>query len=237
MTMDSSACSAQWVPALLQASDPLFPTGAYAHSMGLEQWAARCGYTSAEDLMGFFRNHAGPSLARLELPYLRKALEAVKFDDMQSLLVLDEELDAIKWASEIREASIAQGRGRLRLLNKLWADCEKIEGYAAAVRERKAYGHHLIISALQFEHLQVPRDAALMTYGYQSLANFVSASIKLLRISPESAQRALHAGLKELPQWVEQSGEIDADSIGWFSPAFDIDCARHATAFSRLFIS
>ncbi len=205
--------------------------------MGLEQWAARCGYTSAEDLMGFFRNHAGPSLARLELPYLRKALEAVTLDDMQSLRVLDEELDAIKWASEIREASIAQGRGRLRLLNKLWADCEKIEEYAAAVRERKAYGHHLIISALQFEHLQVPSDAALMAYGYQSLANFVSASIKLLRISPESAQRALHAGLKELPQWVEQSGEIDADSIGWFSPAFDIDCARHATAFSRLFIS
>ena len=90
---------------------------------------------------------------------------------------------------------------------------------------------------MQFEHLQVPKKAALMTYGYQSLANFVSASIKLLRISPESAQRALHAGLKELPQWVKQSGEMDADSIGWFAPAFDIDCARHATAFSRLFIS
>ena len=72
--MTEGAQSADWVPALLQVSDPLFPTGAYAHSMGLEQWADACGYQSGEDLSEFFREHAGPSLARLELPYLRYAL-------------------------------------------------------------------------------------------------------------------------------------------------------------------
>ena len=69
--MDEADQSAAWVPALLQVSDPLFPTGAYAHSMGLEQWAATCGYTSGDDLIKFFQQHAGPALARLELPYLR----------------------------------------------------------------------------------------------------------------------------------------------------------------------
>ena len=69
--MISDQQSAEWVPALLQISDPLFPTGAYAHSMGLEQWAATCENASGEDLEHFFKTHAGPSLARLELPYLR----------------------------------------------------------------------------------------------------------------------------------------------------------------------
>ena len=76
-----------------------------------------------------------------------------------------------------------------------------------------------------------------MTYGYQALANFVSASVKLLRISPEAAQKALHAGLDCLPGWVEQSRQVERAAAGWFAPAFDIACARHATAFSRLFIS
>ena len=92
--------------------------------MGLEQWALTCGYRSGEDLVGFFRSHVGPSLARMELPHLRYASEALSEDDLDAVLELESELDAWKWAREIREASMAQGRGRLRLLNKLWAGSE-----------------------------------------------------------------------------------------------------------------
>jgi urease accessory protein len=229
--------SADWVPALLQVSDPLFPTGAYAHSMGLEQWAATCRYSSGDDLVGFFREHAGPSLARLELPYLRYVREAIVAEDWAGILELDAEIDAWKWAAEIREASISQGRGRLRLLRKLWPNSAQIEMYSVAFASKQARGHQLVVAALQFELLGVPTAAALMTYGYQSLANFVSSSIKLLRISPESAQMALHTGLDLLPEWVADSQRIERDRAGWFAPAFDISSARHATAFSRLFIS
>lgn len=229
--------SADWVPALLQVSDPLFPTGAYAHSMGLEQWAGACGYRTAEDLIDFFRNHAGPSLARLELPYLRFARDQLAQDEMEELFALESEIDAWKWAAEIRQASIHQGRGRLRLLEKIWPGSAHMDTYANAYREGRVFGHHLVVSALQFELLGVPSDAALMAYGYQSLANYVSASVKLLRISPEAAQRALHAGLDDLPEWISLSKSVPRSEAGWFAPAFDINCARHATAFSRLFIS
>lgn len=235
--MDEVDQSAAWVPALLQVSDPLFPTGAYAHSMGLEQWAATCGYNSGDDLVKFFREHAGPALARLELPYLRFVREAIVDEDWVTVLDLDAEIDAWKWASEIREASISQGRGRLRLLKKLWKASPEIETYYTAFASGQARGHHLVVAALQFELLKVPNEAGLMTYGYQGLANFVSASIKLLRISPESAQQALASGLERLPYWVAASKEVERETAGWFAPAFDIASARHATAFSRLFIS
>lgn len=229
--------SAAWVSSLLQVSDPLFPTGAYAHSMGLEQWAATCGYSSGDDLIAFFKAHVGPSLARLELPYLRYVREAIVDEDWATVVELDSQIDAWKWASEIREASISQGRGRLRLLKKLWKVSPQIETYAAAFASGKMRGHHLVVTALQFELLKVPVEAGLMTYGYQNLANFVSASIKLLRISPEAAQFALRTGLEQLPEWVDASKQVDRESAGWFAPAFDIASARHATAFSRLFIS
>lgn len=235
--MDDSGQSVAWVPALLQVSDPLFPTGAYAHSMGLEQWAATCGYRNGDDLLQFFREHAGPALARLELPYLRMVREAIVADDWPAVLDLDAEIDAWKWASELREASISQGRGRLRLLKKLWTASPEIETYSAAFVSGRARGHHLVVAALQFELLKVPNEAGLMTYGYQSLANFVSASIKLLRISPESGQQVLAEGLAQLPRWVAASLEVDRETVGWLAPAFEIASARHATAFSRLFIS
>jgi len=226
-----------WVSLLLQVSDPLFPTGAYAHSMGLEQWAATCGYKGGDDLVAFFSEHAGPALARLELPYLRFIREALIANKWAEVFELDAEIDAWKWASELREASIAQGRGRLRLLRKLWPDSALIEKYAAAFTTGEVRGHHLVVTALQSELLAVPHEAALFSYGYQGLANFVSASIKLLRISPEAAQLALHAGLEKLPEWVASSKQVERESAGWFAPAFDISSARHATAFSRLFIS
>jgi urease accessory protein len=225
-----------WVTSLLQVSDPLFPTGAYAHSMGLEQWVITCGLKTGDDLIAFFMDHTGPALARLELPYLRFARTLLQNDDLSGLSELELEIDAWKWASEIREASITQGRGRLRLLNKLWQD-PRVEEYRNLLAEGQLFGHHLAVTALQFEILKVPDRAGLMAYGYQSLANYVSASIKLLRIGPESAQVALHTGLDHLPNWVDQSLTIVRDEAGWFAPAFDIACAQHATAFSRLFIS
>lgn len=235
--MDDREQSADWVPALLQISDPLFPTGAYAHSMGLEQWAATCALVDGNDLVKFFGEHAGPSLARLELPYLRYVTEALEQDDFDAVLELDNEIDAWKWSSEIREASIAQGRGRLRLLNKIWSGSEHIEMYSNAFAAGRARGHQIVVTALQFERLGVPAEAGLMTYGYQCLANYVSAAVKLLRISPEAAQSALKEGLERLSGWVAQSKKVEREAAGWFAPAFDIASARHATAFSRLFIS
>ena len=232
-----SGLEGAWVASLLQVSDPLFPTGAYAHSMGLEQWASTCGLRSGEDLIQFFQEHAGPSLARLELPYLRYARQAISDNDLGEIYELESEIDAWKWSSELREASIAQGRGRLRLLKKLWPEAEKITLYTDAFAAGRVRRHHLIVSALQFDCLGVPEQASLHAYGYQALANFVSASVKLLRISPEAAQAALHSGLEQLPEWIVQAEAIDQDSAGWFAPAFDISSARHATAFSRLFIS
>ena len=204
--------------------------------MGLEQWATTGGYRSGEDLIQFFKEHAGPSLARLELPYLRYAREILANNDLDQLSELEQEIDAWKWASEIREASLAQGRGRLKLLVKLWND-PRAEDYKTALTAQKVYGHHLVVTALQFEILNVPSKAGLMAYGYQTLANYVSASIKLLRIGPESAQNALSSGIDSLPDWVDHSLTVKREDAGWFAPAFDISCAQHATAFSRLFIS
>ncbi len=226
-----------WVAPLLQVSDPLFPTGGYAHSLGFEQWAYENEYDSKEDIKQFFIKHAGPALKRQEFPYLREALDAFIEGDFEKIIELDKAINAWKWASEIRDASVAQGRGRLRLLKQMWAEDRGLQKYSEYFEQGKVMGHHLIVSALQYRILSVPSSAALFAYGYQTLATYVSASVKLLRISPEAAQDAMHFGLDHLSQWVNESKDITVASAGWFAPLYDIYSARHKTAFSRLFIS
>ena len=67
-----------WLPALLQTSDALFPTGAYAHSFGFEEYAKLAGVKGEAGLREFVEEHLVPGLAAQELPYLRFAFEAAK---------------------------------------------------------------------------------------------------------------------------------------------------------------
>ena len=233
----SGSLQLAWLPALMQSADPLFPTGGYAHSMGLEQWAKCQSYRSAEDLSAFLLRHAGPALARMELPYLRLARQALASEDWETLIAIEQELDASKWSAELRAASVAQGRGRLRLLRKLYPNCEQMDTYHARQQQQLVFGHHCVVTALQSILLEMPLAACLLAYAYQSLANYASAAIKLLRLSPESVQSALKQGIAAIPEWVVASMRVERDAVGWLAPAFDISSAQHATAFSRLFIS
>src|SRR5687768_14683354 len=91
-----------WLPFLLQTSDALFPTGAYAHSLGFEE-SVRLGLVRDEASLGaFLREQIIPALQWHELPYLRYACEARELDE---LCALDCEISAWKLARESREAS------------------------------------------------------------------------------------------------------------------------------------
>src|SRR6202044_1705518 len=62
-----------WLPFLLQTADALFPTGAYAHSLGFEE-IVRLGVVQDEGtLRDFLLRQVAPAQERLELPYLRFA--------------------------------------------------------------------------------------------------------------------------------------------------------------------
>lgn len=231
------AAGPAWLAGLLQTTDPLFPTGGYAHSLGLEPWAEEVDLGGSAGLGGFLHTQVGPSLARVELPYLRELCRTTLAGEWPEVAALEEEIHAWKWSGELREASLAQGRGRLRLLDRLWPDSELLHGYRSARAEGSVRGHHLGVTALQAGMLGVPSGAALAAYAYQTLANHAAAAVKILRISAEGAQVALRGALARLEEWLCEAAALPVEEAGWFAPAFDIASARHATAFARLFLS
>lgn len=227
----------QWVPLLLQTSDALFPTGAYAHSLGFEE-SVRLGLARDEStLRDFLIEQVLPAMAAFELPYLRFAREAAMNDDFSALAELDAEVGATKLARETREGSVQLGVRRLKALRMILPDDSWLAATEKAVRAGAMAGHHVVICGAQAAAAGVPLEAALSAYAYQSVAAVGSAALKLIRIGQEGVQRSLRAATADIPAVVARSLGVTREEAGWFNPLLEIASMRHEHAAERLFIS
>jgi len=226
--------SIDWLPFVLQTSDPLFPTGSYAHSFGFEEFVRLTGATDERALEQFLNLSIIPALSRQELPYLRYAHESSAANDLPGLAALDREINAWKIPAELRSASARLGARRLDILMKT-SPTPVLSGIARRVATGEMHGHHLTVSGAQYAGL--PLEAALMTYFYQVISSYCVAALKLIRIGQEGCQRVLGACLGRAPQAVGESLGVSRPEAGCFNPLLEIASMRHETAYERLFIS
>ena len=221
-----------WLAGFLQANDPLFPTGAYAHSFGLEE-IVRLGVVRDEvTLLVYLQKQVIPNLQSLELPFVRYAYEAAVKGKVEVLCGLNEELSAVKICREAREASANLGFRRLQAAAKISEHATLKE-----FLERTPAPHHILAYGAQMAANGVPLEAALSGYFYQALASSCSAALKLIRIGQDGVQRVLREGLREADSTVKLSLEVPRNKAGWFNPLLEIAAMRHERANERLFIS
>lgn len=221
----------EWLPWLLQVNDSQFPSGAYAHSMGLEELTQRDYIRKPEDLEKFLHEQVIPSLKAFELPFLARAHAAAVAEDLKAVRELDDELEAWKLAAELRQASRQLGSRRLVMARKL-ENSALLDQYA----QSDAPCHHLIICALELRKL--PAGAAGCAFGLQTLSGYATASMKLIRMGQERCQLIVRHAMATLAPHIESAMNAGDDSrIGWFNPLLEISSMRHARAQERLFIS
>lgn len=220
----------EWLPWLLQVNDSQFPSGAYAHSMGLEELVQRGVVKKPEDLETFLHRQIIPSLLAFELPYLIRAHALAAADDHAGLRLLDEELDAWKLAAELRQASRQLGSRRLSLVQKLDQDPA-----VAAYVQSGAPCHHLIACALELRRL--PVAAAVCAFALQTVSGYAISAMKLIRLGQERCQLIIRGSMMILSPQLEGLIAAPPQRIGWFNPLLEIASMRHARANERLFIS
>lgn len=213
---------------LLQANDSSYPSGAYAHSFGLEE-LVECGIvTKAADLGRFLECQVLPALLTFEIPMFARAHSAAGCKDLETLHALDAELDAWRIPHETREASRRIGSQRLDLLAAL-----DDSPFVASFRAACPRGHQLIVTAVELTAAPL-RDAA-RAFAYQVVAGLAAASMKLIRIGQTACQRILRHTLDLLGRGIDDALATSPD--GWFNPLLEIASLRHARSHARLFIS
>lgn len=221
----------EWLPWLLQVNDTQFPSGAYAHSLGLEELVQRAFVKEPDDVEAFLKQQIVPSLCAFELPYLARAHAAAVAHDLAALRRLDDELEGWKLAAELRQASRQLGSRRLALTRKL-ADSSLAADYAAT----DAPCHHLIVCAIEFQ--SVPVVAAACAFAQQTVSGYATSAMKLVRMGQERCQLMIRSVMMQLIPRLEASAAVVPDQrIGWFNPLLEIASMRHARAQERLFIS
>lgn len=213
---------------LLQANDTAYPSGAYAHSFGLEELVEAGVVSTAADLENFLRNQILPALLTFEIPFFARAHAAAVAGDADELLALDAELDAWRIPAELRDASRRIGSQRLDLLARL--DPTPL---VLRHRELAPRSHHLVVTALELSG--VPVSQAARAFAFQSIAGLAAASMKLMRLGQTSCQQIVRHTLVMLGEKIDDSLSRPVD--GWFNPLLEIASLRHARAHSRLFIS
>jgi urease accessory protein len=213
---------------LLQTNDSAYPSGAYAHSFGLEEMAASGMVQNAADLENFIQHQILPALLTFEIPFFARAHAAASATDRDALLALDSELDAWRIPAEIRDASRRIGSQRLELLATLAPTPLVTE-----IRSASPRCHHLVVTALELA--AVPPAQAARAFAFQTIAGLTAASMKLIRIGQSACQQILRRCLATLGEDLDAALTRPPD--GWFNPLLEIASLRHARSHARLFIS
>ncbi|TAE76554.1 MAG: urease accessory protein UreF [Verrucomicrobia bacterium] len=213
---------------LMQANDSQYPSGAYAHSYGLEELVEAAVVTDAPSLERFLETQVIPALLNFDLPWFTLAHHAAIEEDSARLLELDSELDAWRLPAETRDASRRIGSRRLELLRQL-APSPLVETHHAA----RPFSHHLIVTAIELATL--PAAIAARAFAFQTISGFATASMKLMRLGQSACQAIVRRSLDRVGSELDTALSQPPD--GWFNPLLEIASLRHARAHARLFIS
>jgi urease accessory protein len=219
-----------WLPWLLQVADSAFPSGAYAHSLGLEELVQGGVVSSPDTLETFLKQQITPALLAFDVPVLAAAHGMASGENLIGLRALDEELDAWKIAAELRSASRQIGSRRLALIRQL--DDTPWSGKYA---EMQAPCHQVVICALELRGL--PLAAAACAFSQQTIAGYAMAAMKLLPMGQDRCQAIVRRTMLTIIPKLTSACAVPLEEAGWFNPLLEIASMRHARATERLFIS
>jgi urease accessory protein len=221
---------------LLQFADGLFPAGAYAHSFGLESYVQSGTVSSSEGVEHFLRAYLNSSVAPTDLVALLCVWKAGKSGDLGACIALDETLDAMKTASELREASRQMGRQTLRVVNH-FANHALLSEFGVAVAANFSPCHHSIVFGMIGAAMDWPEQEMARAFLYSTSAALVGAALRLLPLGQLAGQRILWNVGPLIAQLAEEAQGKTPEDMWSFAPALEIASMRHATLEARLFRS
>jgi urease accessory protein len=218
---------------LLHLCDSLFPTGAFAHSDGLEWATDGALVASAADLGAWMDASLSQLLARADGPVVWLAWHAYSGRDWRSLSAVNAESFALRPSAVGRQATRAMGVRLVRTWQQLYGPHGFDEMAAAIDVERTmtlpaAFG---VVCA----SIGVDARASVEAFIYTRLASIASAAMRLIAIGQHEAHRALAMRLRTVGPVIDA---IEVHPVvSSFAPAQDVAAMSHQYVHSRLFKS
>jgi urease accessory protein len=214
---------------LWQLADSAFPTGAFAHSLGLEA-AWQQGEVTASSVAAFV-DDAVSQAAQSSLPFVVAA-----HDDPVDLPVIDERCDAFLRNVVANRASRVQGRAWLGTVERSFPT-PAVRGLCDSVRLAGGPRHFAPVFGATLAALGVDRPETSRLFLFGVARGTFSAAVRLGIVGTMDAQRMLAECAQGLDRAIERSRDLAIDDAAQTSPLIDLWQASHDRLYSRLFQS
>ncbi len=211
-----------------QIVDSAFPTGAFAHSYGLES-AWQHGEVEGPDGLHRFLHGAILQAGHTTLPLLNSA-----YQRPEDLAELDEICDVFLINAVANRASRIQGRSLVATAARIWPTGPMI---ALRTLSQATYAHVAPLSGATFRVLGLPLGTMQRVALFGAARAVVAAAVRLGIAGSFEAQRLQHASAGWLEEVARRCCTLSVDDLAQTAPVVDILQAGHDRLYSRLFQS
>lgn len=214
---------------LLQLADSALPTGAFAHSGGLEA-SAQLGRVRDAAGLGAFLDEALWHAGAAALPFVDAAHAAP-----DRLVAVDLACDAATPAHVANAASRLQGQAFLRAAAA--ARPVELAELEAEVRAARLPCHLAPVFGAALARLAAPGDEARRLFLFGAVRGIASAAVRLGLVGPLEAQRLLDGAGATAERVLAATAGRTVEEAAAASPLLDLLQSQQDRLYSRLFRS
>jgi len=211
-----------------QLADSAFPTGAFAHSFGLEAAHQHGEVRDGDELRVFLR------ASLLQAGYSIVPLVNASYRAPERFAHLDGLADVFLTNPVANRASRVQGRTFVATCARIWP------GEALSTFERSAragFAHLGPVTGVALRHVGAPLGVIQRLVVYLAGRGVLSAAVRLGIVGSYEAQRLQAGSVADLDRVLARCSQFDEGDLAQPAPLIDLFQAGHDRLYSRLFQS